>query len=199
LLDQLSKSAADEVRWRILGQQVFFSPLALPGKAPNPDAWDGYPAARKRLLDRIEAEAIENVVVLTGDIHSSWALDVARDPFDPEAYDPSTGRGALAVEFVAPAVSASPLGSFPRAVSAFADVGETHPHLRWHDMDRRGYGLLDLEQGRAQAEWWFVETVAERRMDERFARAFRTRAGRSHLEPSVLASRPHRNAPPPAP
>ena len=76
---------------------------------------------------------------------------------------------------------------------------KTRPHLRWHDLDRQGYGLLDLAPERAQAEWWFVETVTERRADERFARALRTRAGRSHLEPVVLASRPPAGAPPPAP
>lgn len=199
LLDQLSQSSKDGVGWRILGQQVLFSPLALPGRTPNPDAWDGYPAARARILDHLENAGIDDVVVLTGDIHSSWAFDVARAPFDPAAYDPATGRGALAVEFVAPAISSSPLGSFPRAVEAYRDAQKTHPHLRWHDMDRRGYGLLDLERGRAQAEWWFVETVTERRTDERFARAFRTRAGRAHLEPVVLASRPRSGGPPPAP
>jgi alkaline phosphatase D len=199
LLEQLSRSAEDGVGWRVLGQQVFFSPLAMPGKTPNPDAWDGYPVARARLLDRIERDAIENVVVLTGDIHSSWALDVARTPFDPATYDRATGRGSLAVEFVAPAVSSSALGTFPRAVEAFRDAEKTHPHLHWLDMDRQGYGLLDLERGRAQGEWWFVETVREARLDERFARAFRTRAGRSHLEPVVLASRPRADRPPCAP
>ena len=199
LMDQLTRSAADEIRWRVLGQQVLFSPLALPGALPNPDAWDGYPASRTRLLDHLEAHGIGDVVVLTGDIHSSWAFDVARDPFDAAAYDPATGAGSLAVEFVAPAISSSALGTFPRAVEAYRDAAQTRPHLRWHDLDRRGYGLLDLAPERAQAEWWFVETVTERRLDERFARAFRTRAGRSHLEPVVLASRPPGGAPPPAP
>jgi alkaline phosphatase D len=199
LYDQLSQSAAEGVPWRILGQQVFFSPLARPGRTPNPDAWDGYAAARTRLLDHVEQQSIGNLIVLTGDIHSSWALDVARSPFDPALYDPATGRGSLAVEFVAPATSSSPLGSFPRAVEAFRDVQQTHPHLRWHDMDRRGYVLLDVDRERAQAEWWFMETVAERRPDERFARGFRTRTGRSHLEPVVLASAPRRDPPPPAP
>jgi alkaline phosphatase D len=199
LFDQLSQSSRDGIGWRVLAQQVFFAPLALPGRTPYPDAWDGYPAARNRLLDHLERSAIDDVVVLTGDIHSSWALDVPRTPFDPATYDPATGRGSLAVEFVAPAISSSALGSFPRAVAAYRDAERTHPHLRWHDMDRRGYGLLDLDRGHAQAEWWFVETVSERRSDERFARAFRTRSGRSHLEPVVLASRPLADAPPPAP
>ena len=63
-----------------------------------------YPHARTRLLNVLEEGRIDNVAVLTGDIHSSWALDVARDPFGA-AYSASTGKGSLAVEFVTPSVT----------------------------------------------------------------------------------------------
>lgn len=37
---------------------------------------------------------VNNMAVLTGDIHSSWAMDVATDPFNPAVYDPAAGRRA---------------------------------------------------------------------------------------------------------
>jgi alkaline phosphatase D len=182
LQQQLSASKRDGVAWRLIGQQVMFAPLARPGTEVNPDQWDGYRASRARILEHLAADAIDDVVILTGDIHSSWALDVARDPFSARGYDPATGRGSLAVELVTPAVSSSPLGSFERARERLARVHETHPHLKFVDLEHRGYVLLDLDRERAQAEWYFVETVTERDPREHLAAAFHTRRGANHLE-----------------
>ncbi len=186
LEQQLSASQADGVAWRVLGQQVFLGHLALPGAAPNPDAWDGYPASRERLFDHVESAGIRDLVVLTGDVHSSWALDVARDPFSPDAYDPATGRGALAVELVAPAVSSSVLGSFPGLRAKYRDAVSTHPHLHFMDLDHRGYVVVDVSHERTRAEWWFLETVKQRSLAERLGAAFVTRRGASHLVPATV-------------
>ena len=164
----------------------------------NPDAWDGYPAARDRLFGHLERAAVGDVVVLTGDIHSSWALDVARRPFSARHYDPATGLGSLAVEFVAPALSSSPLASFPGLREKYANVLETHPHVRYADLEQRGYVLLDVDAERAQAEWWHLDTVGERSEVEHFAAAFATRRGESHLEAVEMPSAAP-EAPPPAP
>ena len=44
----------------------------------NPDQWDGYAPARDRLLTHLVTANINNNVVLTGDIHSSWCADFTR-------------------------------------------------------------------------------------------------------------------------
>ena len=56
------------------------------------DLWDGYPAARERVFDMIDAGGVTNLAILTGDIHSSWALDVPRNPWT--GYDPKTASGS---------------------------------------------------------------------------------------------------------
>ena len=101
LLGELDASQARGTRWRLVGQQVVFAPLGN----FNPDQWDGYPQARRRILEHLHRAGIGNVVVLTGDIHSSWALDVAPDPYDRARYDGQSGRGAQAVEFVPPGIA----------------------------------------------------------------------------------------------
>ena len=73
------------------------------GSAQEVDAWEGYPAARSRLFDCLEQDRIADVAVLTGDIHSSWALDLPRSPLS--GYDHATGNGSLAVEIITPAVT----------------------------------------------------------------------------------------------
>lgn len=147
LTDELAGASA---QWKIVGQQVVMAEVIL-GEGPfNQDQWDGYRAARGRFYDR--AEASGNVVVLTGDIHSSWAFDLAADPAG--GYDPADGTGSVGVEFVAPAIS-SPGFPFNAAAALLA----TNPHLKWIDVDQRGYVLVDVDSERVQASWWFVEDV----------------------------------------
>ncbi|KAL6748410.1 PhoD-like phosphatase-domain-containing protein [Haematococcus lacustris] len=88
--DNLLKAKDDRVTWKVLGQQIVFAPAwRFTNGAINTDGWDGYAAERERILDTIEQHAIDNVVVLTGDVHSSFAMDVPREQF--KAYEPETG------------------------------------------------------------------------------------------------------------
>ncbi len=43
------------------------------------EAWDGYPAARTRLLDHIQSSGVANPVVLSGDNHAFWANELKRE------------------------------------------------------------------------------------------------------------------------
>ncbi len=69
LLDGLHGSSA---RWNVLAQQVMMARLQRRNdedEATYPmDMWDGYPAARQRVLDAFASDRVANPVVLTGDI-----------------------------------------------------------------------------------------------------------------------------------
>jgi alkaline phosphatase D len=161
LFDQLRTSQRGSTTWRILGQQVLFAPLTPPGvPVLEVDAWDGYPAARGRVLDFLTAERISNVVILTGDIHSSWANDVPRDQLF--GYQASTGAGSLAVEFVTPAISSPPLFSISGIRERAPLLRLAAPHVKFMDGDKRGYVLLDVTPQRVIAEWYHVPSVTER-------------------------------------
>jgi alkaline phosphatase D len=179
LHDTLAASNDAGVAWRVIGQQVMLAPLRGPDGAFGADGWHGYRASRARLLDRIESHAISDVVVLTGDIHSSWALDVPRDPWN--GYDAESGRGSLAVEIVTPAISAQPLRDYSRPMRRYGDAQRTHPHVHWVDFEHRGYVVLDVDRERARAEWWLVDQVETPSCQQRLAAAFETRRGSSHL------------------
>lgn len=104
-------------RWNILAQQTMFaqynfgnSPLA-PGDLFNPDQWDGYVAARQRLLEFLQARKPANPVVITGDIHSSWVHDLKAD-FD----DPSSAT--LGTEFAGTSISSLFTGNEAQASAA---------------------------------------------------------------------------------
>jgi alkaline phosphatase D len=180
LSDTLRASQGSGAQWRILGQQILFSPLTMPNMTVlRPDVWDGYPAARERVFDMIDSGHITDVAILTGDIHSSWALDVPRDPWS--AYDPATAAGSRAVELVAPAVSSPPMFSSQAQREIAIMARPLARHLKFLEGDSRGYVLLDVTPKTLTADWYFVPTVTERSERESRAARFVCEHGSSRL------------------
>ena len=166
VFEELRDSAAGNRPWQILGQQVMFAPQTPAGTpAGATDSWDGYRAARNRVFDAEAGAGAKHLIVLTGDVHSAWAYDLARDPFGAK-YDAKTGRGAIGSEIVAPSVT-SPGGP---AADRVAALHTARPHLKWVEGHQRGYVVLDLTPERMQADWWFVPTITERSASEQFAK-----------------------------
>lgn len=188
--EQLESSKA---RWKLVCQQVLFSPLP---QYLNTDQWDGYPKARERVFDVIEKNAVKDVVILTGDIHASFANDLPRRPLDPAGYDPATGRGSLAVEIVAPAVT-SETPSKPDSASQLTSENKWMKHV---DLKQHGYVLLDLDAGRAQSSFFYVSDVESRDgQDAVFERALVTLSGESFLRNAEAPAGDRPGTPPLAP
>ncbi|KAJ3030832.1 UNVERIFIED_CONTAM: hypothetical protein HDU68_007607 [Siphonaria sp. JEL0065] len=167
LVDKMQESMDRGATWRVVGNQVVFAQMDYWGLMFNGDAWDGYPASRKRILEAIEERGIKDVVVLTGDVHASFSFNV---PKSLESYDPKTGEGSLLVEFVAPAVtSPSPLESIhigflnPLAELLFPRI---EPHLHFMDLSRRGYMLLKVGVERTVCEYWYTKNVRVKGSEE---------------------------------
>jgi alkaline phosphatase D len=180
LTDRLLGSTA---KWKLVGQQVMIGQLPI---FFNNDAWDGYPAARQRFLDVLKTNPTSNVVVLTGDIHSSWAINLTHDPNDTAAYNRHTGEGALAVEFVTPAVS-SP--GFPDALAQVAQQAAlATPHIKFAEVAKRGYIVLDVTAERTQAAWHHYTTPEQPAVTEAFAMAYATYDGENRLRQESAAA-----------
>ncbi len=178
---ELQGSKARGARWRVLGQQCMLGQLLnAQQQVLNADQWDGYPIERKQILDHLQQAAIDNTVVLTGDIHSSWAMDVTQDAFGGD-YNPDTGKGSVAVELVTSAVtSPSPYGTVeqaaPRELERMQD-----PHIHWVNFQKRGYLVVDLTAERALAQWWLVDNVASVQHRQTLAKSMVTASGTNHL------------------
>lgn len=185
LLDGLASSSA---QWKLIAQQVVFHQWQLvPGAQAtgggtqlNGDAWDGYQAERQQIIDALRASSIQNVVVLTGDVHSSWAADITDDPNNPLAYNPATGEGSVAVEFVTTSVTSPFAIDIPEGQQAFL---ANNPHIRYTDWDEKGYLLLNLSSAAAIGEYWYVSEHTTPGGTESFALSYRSESGSQHLQP----------------
>jgi alkaline phosphatase D len=184
LAEELRASVRRGSAWHVIGQQLMFGQLiGDDGILLNTDQWDGYPASRRQVLDQLAAEGIDDTVILTGDIHSAWAMDIAIDPLGGD-YDGSTGRGSLAVELVTTSVtSPGPRGAAPDLEARERQIVAERPHIHYVNLREHGYLLVDLTAERAQAEWWLVDSITERSPGERRGAAFITLRGANHLQP----------------
>ncbi len=184
LAEQLRASVRKGTSWRLIGQQLMFGQLIDDdGLLLNVDQWDGYPASRAAILDQLELEQeqIDNVVVLTGDIHTAWAMDISREPTSSD-YDSKTGRGSLAVELVTTSVtSPGPKGEPEALRQREQSVVSDRPHIQYVNLREHGYLLLDIDAQRTRGEFWFVDSIAERGVGERLAAACVTDSGANHL------------------
>jgi alkaline phosphatase D len=165
----------------------------------NSDQWDGYAPARERLYKHLVDHRIDNNIVMSGDIHSSWCNDLTSKPWDTNAYDPASGQGTVAVEFVTPAVSSpGPVTDPVDAANREKLIPSISPHIKYLDFTQRGYSLLDVTRERVQGEVWHVPTVDTRVAGERLAAAFVSESQRNGLQ-RVSSATQARSAADPAP
>ncbi|MQA84865.1 MAG: alkaline phosphatase [Streptosporangiales bacterium] len=149
LLDGLAASTA---RWKILAQQVFFARLDFDpdsGERFNMDAWDGYLGSRDRILGFIEENNVRNPIVITGDVHASWASELKADFTEPESK-------TLGVEFVGTSIASGGDGSDVQDETE-AILAE-NPHIRFYN-NYRGYVSCTAGPGEFRADYRVVPYV----------------------------------------
>ena len=140
--------AASRSRWNIVAQQTRmaqFDEQAGPGRLAWTDDWDGYPAARRRLLDSLAAKS--NPVVIGGDIHCFNAAQLKLD-FD-DAKSP-----VVAAEFVGTSVTSQ---AWPQ--ERIDALRGDNPHLLFADSRYRGYVRMEVTPQRLRADLRALETV----------------------------------------
>ena len=149
--------AGSTATWDVLAQQVLLAQLDRdpgPGQIEQMDAWDGYPAARQRVLEMLAAGGAGrrrlNPVVLTGDEHRNYASDLYSD------FDAVGSTRPVGVEFVATSISSSGNGSdaTPETDQQLA----TNPHVRFAN-SQRGYVLTRYDASSARADFRVVPYV----------------------------------------
>ena len=197
LLGELEASAA---AWRIVATPSIFTrtwceepeePLRTAlaklklidedGGGPDHDQWDGYPAERALLTGHLRDRSIEDVVLLSADIHVSVAAVVD---------DVATGE-PVAVELTSPSLTSQnldeKLGVEPRSEEivaserAFIDALD---HVEWCEFAGHGYVVCDVDRDRIRAEWWLVDGVLEPLPGESRVAAYEVRRGAPLLTPT---------------
>lgn len=196
LLDGLARSAA---RWRLLGNPSVMARTwndALPeavrkalvkvklidadGTGPDYDQWDGYPQERRELIRFIGELEVQNVVVLSGDVHVGLAAELAEDPHMPP----------VAVEFVNTSLTSQNLDDKmgwarrTESLAIEATLLTGMPHVRYLDLDSHGYSIVEVDRDQVRVEWWTVDELVVRAPGQERAASMAVRHGEPRLVPA---------------
>ena len=121
--------------------------LNAPSIPYNLDAWDGYPAERKRVLKLAKEKGV-NLVVLAGDTHNAWMNDLY------------LGDDKVGVEFACSSVTSPGLEKYVSTTEEDeAGTVQAIPSLKYCNLVNRGYMTVSFTPLEVKAEWSFVDTV----------------------------------------
>jgi alkaline phosphatase D len=144
------------------------------GEGPDEDQWDGYPGELDAMLGKFES--LDDVVVLSADIHVSIASQLSRN------------GTPVAVEITAPSLTSQNLDEKlklePRdetIVASEREFTEALDHVEWCEFSGHGYVVCDVDRDRVRAEWWLVDGVLEPLTGESRAAAYEIRRGSPEL------------------
>ena len=139
-------------QWNVLANQVMIAQLARgtpDGPTYSMDKWDGYVAARDRLLRILTAAPPSNPVVITGDIHSNWVADLKTSFDDPAS--PLVGS-----EFVGTSMTSGGDGS----EGAVERIQALNPHVKFFN-GRRGYVRMELTRAACRSDYRVLPYVTK--------------------------------------
>ncbi|MEU0762862.1 alkaline phosphatase D family protein [Streptomyces microflavus] len=168
---------ASDATWNVVPQQVTFAQRRdVPTAAYkfSMDAWDGYPASRQRVLAGAESAGVENLMVLTGDVHVAYAFDLKKDFDDPASRTVGT-------EIVTTSVSSGKDGA--ERPANWQNQTRANPHMKHYD-GRRGYTVVTLTEKQARADFRTVQAVTTPGAPVSTAASFVTEAGNPGLTPA---------------
>lgn len=137
--------------WNVLAQttrMARFDQKPGPGRRAWTDGWDGYPAARERLLE--QARRVPNPVVIGGDVHS---FHVSRLKLDFERAE----SPIVAPEFITTSITSQ---AWPQ--ERVNRLLPDNPHILLADSRSRGYTRVTLTRSRWSADLRIVESVQRR-------------------------------------
>ena len=167
--------------WNLLVQTTLMARCSRqPVAQPDPghrsgrywqDGWDGFPAARGRLLQGVADRRLPGAVVLGGDVHAHYVADLKPDYDDPDS-------PVVASEFCTTSISSR------GAPQLITDGHLRHnPHLRYARSDRRGYLALRLDARQLQAELMTVQRPLDALSPVDRAARFTVELGRPGAQP----------------
>lgn len=160
-------------QWTVLAQATLFGPRDLvpgPGTLVWNDGWDGYPAARQRLVQALQQSRAANPVLLGGDVHENWVGHVKADYAQPAS-------ASVGVEFCGTSITSR--ASEPEHIE---NRRMDNPHFIYAEGRHRGYGLAEFTPRRLDMQLRVLDDAARRDARVRTDARFVVEAGRPELQ-----------------
>jgi alkaline phosphatase D len=163
--------------WQIIGQSTRFglrdSRASGAGQTFNNDNWDGYSAARTRLIDALQKSGNNNAVMLGGDVHENWVGHIKAD------YAKSSSAN-IGTEFCGTSITSR--NSASSTNDKIPERLARNPHFTFADAEKRGYGLADFSAQKLQVSLRTVSDVTSKDATIQTLAQFAVQSGRAVVE-----------------
>jgi alkaline phosphatase D len=176
-----SNLKSSKATWKLIGNQVVFSDVYNKGVNPkmsrNLDSWDGFPVEKKKIIDFIAQNKIQDIVITAGDTHGSWAIEAAVDV--DKTYQP------FAVEFGTTSISSANGNEYKNIDTvkmAEQALMKNNPHIKYVNDRDHGYLLLTLYPSKTKAEWYYVDNLRTPEATEYLGKKFEVSKGSTKLK-----------------
>lgn len=148
---------SSDAKWKIWGNQTLLAQLAVtalgrPLAYANYDAWDGYQHERTEIMEAVRDNQVDNLVVITGDMHTALTSYVKVDYKELSNWDYDNLVG---VELMTPAISSPHLtDTIKHSTKANSGMESlinggvqlNNPHIKDFNSGLYGYSILTLTQ-----------------------------------------------------
>ena len=156
--NELSNSKA---QWKIIGNQVIFSPCDLSKVRPNSpvnfDAWMVMQLNEMTFGIFLSESVISNTIFVTGDTHASWAFNV------PALTSNEPGVNC-AIEIGTPSITSANWNDRADVTDEQTMEGEkslmsSNPHLKYVNGRDHGFVVLDINKESTKAQWYYTSNI----------------------------------------
>lgn len=189
--DWLLNKLQQPYRWQVIGNQVVFGGVNIAFQKPERprymDMWDGYPFEKQRIIRHLRKRVSSQVLFVTGDFHSSLALDVTEDYLNPASYNGESGKGAIASEWVVPSITAANYDYYmpmeqAREIARLHRLPQYNPHMRYIDLTKHGFVVLRINRKEAVGQYFYVHDLADPQAGGQAGPALKVKHGEAHMQ-----------------
>jgi alkaline phosphatase D len=139
---------ASKAKWSLLASETMMMAFdSAPNSHGNQDQWDGYSAEREEILTAFLNKQVDNLVVLSGDIHTFIAGDLYTNG--------ETSGKPIGVELVGGSATSYGLSEFfgisPDALEKLRQSAD--PHLTYAEWEHHGYAVVTADADKLVGEF----------------------------------------------
>lgn len=160
-MDWFKSELMSTYKWKIVANQVPFGPLIMPdstAKNKYMDGWDGYPSEQEEVAHYIHDKRINDVVFMTGDYHSSLAIE--------NLFKWNGQQVKVADEFIVGSITSANLDEYydeEKVNQIEKGYRKNNPSLDFIDLKQHGYATLVFQQNQLMIQYKFASTIRSKK------------------------------------
>ena len=178
--DWLTQKLENKAVWNIIGNQVPFGPMYQPDTIKGAlymDGWDGYPYEREKLIKFLGKINLKNLVIVTGDYHSSFAMET-------DLIGTKNTNDNVGIEFVVTSITSANDDEYesPETVNILKELYlKNNPQMKYCNNTGHGYLVLNVSKDELLATFVYSSTIKKTEATKNIEKTYKVKSGSSVL------------------